>query len=287
MGCRVVSVFLIAVAVVCRIAAGTCCAQSAPSDREFEDAFMLYETSELIDDVIKEGDRFNLPKELRDLQQKYERTFGRPITDRLLGDFEGSVRRIWDTPPEARPPRKKALPPSPDLFFAEERVRVLAKTRKEGDQFDPAKELSKIAERYEKKFGAPLPEDLRNRYLRDAQVARALVPPAAGVPAEAQKQTPAATSKPTASAESGSSRHVRSLYRDGLPEWFRQRDENHDGQLGLYEWPRSQIDDFRRFDLNHDGFLVQTEVLRVTGVTTAGSSRSSATTSDARRNDRR
>lgn len=240
--------------------------KSAPSDRDFEDAFMLFEKSELIDDVIKEGDKFNLPKELRDLQQKYEKTFGREMPERVWKEFDGGVRDVWDTPPEARPPRKKALPPSPELFLAEERVRVLSKTRREGDGFDAAKELAKISEKFEAKFGAPMPGDLKDRYMQDAQVARSIVPRDAGASSDASKKDAANGKKPASPTASTALNQIRSLYMDGLPDWFRQRDENHDGQLGLYEWPRAQIDEFRRFDLNRDGFLVQVEVLRTLGV---------------------
>jgi hypothetical protein len=243
-------------------------AQPGASDRDFEDAFFVFETSELIDDVIKEGDRFNLPKELRDLEQKYERTFGRPISDRLLGDFAGRVREVWDTPPDARPLRKKQLPPDPGLYIAEERVRILSKTRREGKDFNFDKELARFAERYESKFGVPLPAELKDRYVQDVQSARALAATDSGNQPEPLRREPVST-KPAESGTAASSRQLRSLYRDGLPDWFRERDTDHDGQLGLYEWPRSQIDEFRRLDLNGDGFLVQPEVLRQLGVPAA------------------
>lgn len=53
---------------------------------------------------------------------------------------------------------------------------------------------------------------------------------------------------------------------DGLPEWYRTRDRNADGQLGLYEWPRDDIRAFGRMDLNGDGFLEQREVMRFLGI---------------------
>lgn len=284
--CRGLIILVLALALVGNLTA-LGYAQSRPSDRDFEDAFMLFEKSELIDDVIKEGDKFNLAKELRDLQQKYERTFGREMPEQLWSEFDRGVRDVWAMPPEARPPRKKALPPSPELFFAEERVRVLSKTRREGNGFDASKELAKLAEKYESRFGVPMPGELKDRYLQDAQTARALVPGEPGSSDDSRKKERDGEKPRTPSSTASIAlRQIRSFYLDGLPDWFRQRDQNQDGQLGLYEWPRSQVDEFRRFDLNRDGFLVQAEVLRTLGVTTRPTT-PTARSSDVRRSDRR
>lgn len=50
-----------------------------------------------------------------------------------------------------------------------------------------------------------------------------------------------------------------------LPAEYLDKDKNKDGQIGLYEWPRSEIAAFRKLDLNGDGFLTPFEVLKSTG----------------------
>lgn len=45
-----------------------------------------------------------------------------------------------------------------------------------------------------------------------------------------------------------------------LPDWFRARDKDGDGQLGLYEWPAGSIAEFERYDANKDGFVTAAEV---------------------------
>lgn len=61
------------------------------------------------------------------------------------------------------------------------------------------------------------------------------------------------------------------VYRSGklpkeLPGWFKQMDEDNDGQIGLYEWKASgrSLEEFQRMDRNNDGFLTIEEVLRYT-----------------------
>ncbi|MCR4412591.1 MAG: hypothetical protein NUV77_09230, partial [Thermoguttaceae bacterium] len=55
----------------------------------------------------------------------------------------------------------------------------------------------------------------------------------------------------------------------GLPDWFRQRDADGDGQLSLSEYaPKatpSQIAEFSRLDVNGDGLLTAKEYVRATG----------------------
>ena len=50
----------------------------------------------------------------------------------------------------------------------------------------------------------------------------------------------------------------------GLPAWFTQLDTDHDGQIGLYEWRMAgwPLEEFSKVDLNDDGFLEPTEILR-------------------------
>jgi hypothetical protein len=47
-----------------------------------------------------------------------------------------------------------------------------------------------------------------------------------------------------------------------LPEQYRARDKDKDGQIGLYEWDRKDFATFRKLDLNHDGFLTAEELTR-------------------------
>jgi hypothetical protein len=57
--------------------------------------------------------------------------------------------------------------------------------------------------------------------------------------------------------------HVGNLPKD-LPPWFVQLDSDRDGQIGLYEWKRGNMDLnlFMEIDANSDGFLTVEEVLR-------------------------
>lgn len=45
-----------------------------------------------------------------------------------------------------------------------------------------------------------------------------------------------------------------------LPAQYVARDTNRDGQIGLYEWSRTDISTFNKFDKNRDGFLVPAEL---------------------------
>lgn len=45
-----------------------------------------------------------------------------------------------------------------------------------------------------------------------------------------------------------------------LPAQYSARDTNRDGQIGLYEWSRTDISTFNRLDTNRDGFLVPAEL---------------------------
>ncbi len=51
-----------------------------------------------------------------------------------------------------------------------------------------------------------------------------------------------------------------------LPEWFREKDINGDGQVDMAEfaseWTPELVDEFNRYDLNHDGIITQAECLK-------------------------
>lgn len=47
-----------------------------------------------------------------------------------------------------------------------------------------------------------------------------------------------------------------------LPEEYASKDTNGDGQLGLYEWPRTDFATFQKLDLNNDGFVTAAELTR-------------------------
>jgi Ca2+-binding EF-hand superfamily protein len=48
-----------------------------------------------------------------------------------------------------------------------------------------------------------------------------------------------------------------------LPSWFQELDIDTDGQVSLYEWrkPRKEVEEFRQYDRNDDGFIIAEEVL--------------------------
>lgn len=61
-----------------------------------------------------------------------------------------------------------------------------------------------------------------------------------------------------------------------LPDQYRSKDADRDGQIGLYEWPRSDYAGFQRLDLNGDGFLTPQELVNGPSKRKSGESRSFA-----------
>ncbi len=56
-----------------------------------------------------------------------------------------------------------------------------------------------------------------------------------------------------------------------LPAQYVARDTNQDGQIGLYEWSKTDLSTFRRLDTNGDGFLVPEELVSPSSGTGGGS----------------
>jgi Ca2+-binding EF-hand superfamily protein len=50
----------------------------------------------------------------------------------------------------------------------------------------------------------------------------------------------------------------------GLPPWFKELDTDGDGQVALYEWRKGgkNLDEFREWDLNDDGFITPEEAIK-------------------------
>jgi Ca2+-binding EF-hand superfamily protein len=58
--------------------------------------------------------------------------------------------------------------------------------------------------------------------------------------------------------------HHRPILPAGLPTWFYDIDEDEDGQITLSEWRKGgkHFDDFRKYDVNDDGFITPEEILQ-------------------------
>jgi hypothetical protein len=52
-----------------------------------------------------------------------------------------------------------------------------------------------------------------------------------------------------------------------LPDQYRSKDKDGDGQIGLYEWSRTDFATFRKLDRDGDGFLTAAELIKTSGGT--------------------
>jgi Ca2+-binding EF-hand superfamily protein len=73
---------------------------------------------------------------------------------------------------------------------------------------------------------------------------------------------PTGPAKPNSKGGGSSASRPRARLTVDLPEQYASRDTNQDGQLGLYEWPKTDWATFKRLDLNGDGFVTPQELER-------------------------
>lgn len=242
----------------------------ASGSKEFVEAFIATERAKLIDRVQRQGSEFDSSRELDKLQKKHQKVFGTPLPAPLLTEFERTIRET----PAFTPEQLNRIDPanqrspfelSPKLFLAYAKVKFMEDIREEGTRFDTSRELAKVAERYEKNFGSPMPRDFQDAVLRSADSARAII---AAQRTDNAVQIDGVKPKSTltrSSAKSPPHKVVNGVrYPEGLPDWFATADGDRDGQVGLYEWDRSRFEEFSTWDLNGDGLLEPREVLRVT-----------------------
>lgn len=241
--------------------------------QEFVDAFVTTERAKLIDKAqkLKPGDKFDASRELEKLQQKHIKVFGTPLPVTLLAEFDRTARETPALTAEEldriADPKRGPTELSPELFLASAKVKFLEDIREEGTRFETSKELSKVSERYERYFGQPFPQEMQDAVLRSAANAQTIIAKQRADLA-AQVDAVKSESKSLKSSAPSTRKIVNGVsYPPGLPDWFSASDQDHDGQVGLYEWDRSRFDEFTKWDLNGDGLLEPREVLRATGHT--------------------
>ena len=98
-------------------------------------------------------------------------------------------------------------------------------------------------------------------------------PAASASPETPKHEEKAAAAAPAAddSAESPVKRVIRQRSAkerlpEGLPDWFREKDRDGDGQVMMFEfareWTAEKAAEFDRLDLNHDGIITPSECLK-------------------------
>jgi Ca2+-binding EF-hand superfamily protein len=83
-------------------------------------------------------------------------------------------------------------------------------------------------------------------------------------PNEARMPRPAARPPFNDSRRSRPKANRLSRYPKNLPAWFKDYDTDGDGQVGLYEWKAKgdNLEEFKKYDLNDDGFITIEELIR-------------------------
>ena len=242
---------------------------ASSGSQEFVDAFMTTERAKLIDKVQRQGNEFDTPREMEKLQKKHQKVFGTPLPAPLLSEFDRTARETPALTPEQLQQidaagKRSPTELSPELFLANAKVKFMEDIREEGSRFDTSKELSKVAEKYEKNFGSPMPREMQDAVLRSGDLARDIIATQRADSAAQNEAAKPKTSTSKSAAKSQRSKVVNGVrYPDGLPDWFATADRDHDGQVGLYEWDRNRFDEFSKWDSNGDGLLEPREVLRL------------------------
>jgi hypothetical protein len=217
-----------------------------------EDEFLAREVWKLREKLAREGARFDVDRELSRLADRLSKDFGGKASAEDFRILREELRERQSTvPPEGLgplgPPPGKGPPRSREEFVSHELQKLGEKRAREGDRFDPHRELQKLWEKYQRDSGEPLPQE-------DWAVLTSALEVAAEYPAAISPRgaRPVRALTPTDDARSSSGRT--------LPDWYLERDRDGDGQLGLYEWPRGERLDFSRWDINGDGFLTPQEI---------------------------
>lgn len=162
---------------------------------------------------------------------------------KLANKLERQVELATDG--EAEPVRKSPKR-SADEFVDRELLQMREKLERGKEGFDPTASLQKIEDQFAKHYGQAMPAEARQSFV-------ALLGEAGRAPSTARAHNlPANLVQPSSR---GSANGV-------LPAWFAERDQDGDGQLGLYEWPRAERSQFIELDINGDGFLEQAEARR-------------------------
>lgn len=219
----------------------------APDPVEFLDR----ERAKLLDKLYREGPQVDLQRELQKLADRHRKDFGTEVDpreiDALWAELEEHQSRLpldgpWLAAPPKPPPGEKGPKRPAEEFVAHELQKLAEKREREGERFDGERELSKLQERYAKDYGTPLSDsDLRTfvTFLSDAPAGPFQIP--SGLPANLPS-----TSGATAP-------------RGDAWRTLAERDQDGDGQIGFYEWPRTERDRFYELDANGDGFLTEPE----------------------------
>lgn len=231
--------------------------------RSFLDAFLITERAKLIDRVQREGDRFDAQRTFENLDRKHEKVFGTRMSEAMIAEFQNIIREAAALPPDPDAGnRRSATDSDPVMFMANARIKFLEDIREEGDKFNLQKEYSEYSQRFERNFGMPMPADLQEQFFRNADLARSALQVERATGASTVNNAAPPPVKPQAVLLNSVVAGRGPRYPAGLPSWFQSHDRNQDGQVALYEWERDRLAEFKTWDLNGDGLIEPTEVLR-------------------------